>query len=96
MLDLAEDVAFAGFAGAEDEERKAIRSDGDGCAKLARLVIAESREAWEVLMQVGRATANGVPAKMVERLEALDDEIAASFPRAMQFVRPGFDEEAEG
>ena len=75
----------------EDEFR---RSDGDGCAKLVRLIASESREAWQVLMQVGTATADGVPAAMVRRLEALDAELAAAFPRAMAFVRPGLDEDS--
>ena len=56
-------------------------SDGNGCAKLVRLVIAESREAWHLLMQVGAASADGVPAAMVRRLDALDAAIDAGFPQ---------------
>jgi hypothetical protein len=77
----------------EDEETEDdLLSDWNGSAKVARLMIAESREAWTVLMQVGRATADGLPVKMVERLERLDQDLAGRFPRAMDFVRPGFDE----
>jgi hypothetical protein len=76
--------------GLDDDEFK--RSDGDGCAKLVRLIVAESRDAWQVLMQAGTAAADGVPAAMVRRLEALDVELASAFPRAMAFVRPGLDE----
>ncbi len=75
----------------KDEEDEAQR-DANGSAKIARLMVTESREAWAVLMQVGRATANGLPVKMVERLERLDQDLARRFPRAMAFVRPGFDE----
>ncbi len=75
----------------EDEEDEA-QKDANGSAKIARLMVAESREAWSVLMQVGRATANGLPVRMVERLERLDQDLARRFPRAMAFVRPGFDE----
>ena len=75
---------------ADDQEFKA--SDGNGCAKLVRLVIAESREAWHLLMQVGAASADGVPAAMVRRLDALDAALETGFPRAMDFVRAGFDE----
>ncbi len=68
-----------------------LQSDGNGSAKIVRLMVAESRECWSVLMQVGRATADGLPVKMVERLDRLDQALAARFPRAMDFMRPGFD-----
>jgi len=69
-------------------------SDANGTAKLVRLIVAESREAWQMLMQVGTAAADGVPAAMVRRLEQLDAELAKAFPRAMAFVRAGWDEAA--
>ena len=56
-------------------------------------MIAESRDAWGVLMQIGSLGADGVPAAMVRRLEHLDANVANAFPRAMSFVRAGFDEE---
>jgi len=55
-----------------------------------RLLIAESREAWHVLMYAG--CGDGVPARMIERLESLDTGMAKAFPGAMAFVRPGLDE----
>jgi hypothetical protein len=73
----------------EDEEQQ---SDYNGSAKVARLMIAESRACWAVLTQIGRAVADGVPLKMIERLDRLDRDLAVRFPRAMMFVRPGFDE----
>ena len=69
-----------------------IQSDANGSAKIARILIAESRAAWKVLMEVGRATADGVPAQLVRRLEAIDAGIIEHLPRAMEFIRPGFDE----
>jgi hypothetical protein len=72
-----------------DEE---LLEDYNGSAKIVRLMIAESRDAWAVLMQVGRAMADGVPKTMIERLDRLDRDLAVRFPRAMEFVRPGFDE----
>ncbi len=78
----------------DDENRPAnLQSDSNGCAKLVRLVIAESRDAWQVLMQPGIATADGVPAAMARRLDELDAAVATAFPRAMEFVRMGFDED---
>jgi hypothetical protein len=77
----------------DDHEDDEIRqSDGNGCAKLVRLVIAESREAWRLLRQLPSLAADGVPAAMVARLDDLDAHLAAAFPHAMAFVRAGFDE----
>jgi hypothetical protein len=67
--------------------------DALGSAKIARLMIADSRHAWRVLMQVGRAAADGVPAKLVAALDDVDAHLARRFPTAMQFIRPGFDTE---
>jgi hypothetical protein len=69
-----------------------LQSDANGSAKVARLMIADSRRAWSVLMEAGRATADGVPARLVECLDELDTEVSARFPHAMQFIRPGFDQ----
>jgi hypothetical protein len=73
-----------------------LQSDPNGSAKVARLLIDESRRAWRVLMQPGRASADGVPAQLVRMLDDLDAGIGARFPRAMEFVRPGFDTEGPG
>ena len=70
------------------------QSDANGSAKVARLSIAESRLAWQVLMEAGKATADGVPARAERMLEELDVLLAERFPLAMAFVRPGFDEPA--
>ena len=75
------------------EEDDPLQSDHNGSAKIARLMVAESRECWTVLTQVGRATADGVPIRMIERLDRLDRDLAIRFPRAMEFTRPGFDDE---
>jgi hypothetical protein len=71
-----------------------VQTDCNGSAKAALLSIAESRDAWGVLMEAGKATADGVPAQAVAMLDALDAAVRARFPRAMAFVRPGFDEAA--
>ena len=78
----------------DDYDRGDRQCDAHGSAKVARLAIQESREAWEVLAQVGRAAADGVPKKMIEALTALDAGIADRFPTAMSFVRAGFDDGA--
>jgi hypothetical protein len=77
-----------------DFDASEIQSDANGSAKIARLLIAETRAAWQVLMEVGRATADGVPARLANMLDQIDSAVAVRFPRAMEFVRPGFDTEA--
>jgi hypothetical protein len=74
------------------ERSDEVQTDFNGSAKIALIGIAESRHAWAVLMEAGRATANGVPARAVRMLEELDAAIRQRFPRVMGFVRPGFDE----
>ena len=74
------------------EGRQDAQTDFNGSAKIALISIAESRRAWAVLMEAGRATADGVPAQAVKALDELDAAVRARFPRVMEFVRPGFDE----
>jgi hypothetical protein len=78
----------------EWEPAEQLQADFNGSAKTALLGISESRRGWGVLMEAGRATANGVPAQAVAMLDALDAAIRTRFPHAMEFVRPGFDEPA--
>jgi len=75
------------------EDPTDLQSDANGSAKVARLFIADCRRAWLVLTEAGRAAADGVPARLIKLLDELDRDIAARFPRAMDFIRPGFDTE---
>ena len=74
------------------EGAKNAQTDFNGSAKIALIGIGESRRAWSVLMEAGRATADGVPARAVSMLGALEAAVHERFPRALEFVRPGFDE----
>ena len=74
------------------EGRDQVQTDFNGSAKIALIGIGESRHAWAVLMEAGRATADGVPAQAVRILGELDASVRERFPRVMEFVRPGFDE----
>ena len=76
----------------DEDVEEWLKSDANGTAKLTRLIIAESIDAWRVLMSAGHGAADGVPAAMIARLEKLDVGLAETFPRAMEFVRAGFDE----
>jgi hypothetical protein len=73
------------------EPRDQVQTDFNGSAKIALLGVAESRDAWGVLIEAGKAIADGVPAQAVTVLRTLDAAIRTRFPRAMSFVRPGFD-----
>ena len=77
----------------DDFDRFDLESDANGSAKVARLIISDSRRAWRVLMEIGRAAADGVPAGLLRVLDEIDAGLAQRFPRAMAFVRPGFDTE---
>jgi hypothetical protein len=85
--------AVAGHAeGWQTDEDDDVQPDHDGSAKVALIGIAEAREGWRVLMEHGKATADGVPAQAVQMLDGLGADIRLRFPGAMDFVRPGFDE----
>jgi hypothetical protein len=70
-----------------------VQSDANGSAKVARLLVDDSRRAWRVLMEAGRATADGVPARLIAILDELERGLTLRFPRAFEFIRPGFDTE---
>ena len=66
------------------DDHAGVQTDHNGSAKVALLGIAESRAAWSVLMEAGKATADGVPAQAVKMLDSLDRDVRARFPRAME------------
>jgi hypothetical protein len=85
---------FRAVGGVDDDwnDRSDVQSEANGSAKVARLLIGDARRAWKVLMEAGRAAADGVPARFVATLDELDRDVDSRFPRAMDFVRPGFDD----
>ena len=80
----------AGTATGDDDWDAAGLDDANGSAKVVRLAIAESREAWTTLG--GVPAIDGVAASMIRRLEAMDAEMTRLFPGALAFIRPGFDD----
>ncbi len=89
--------ALTGLAAGEssDDDWDAARlDDANGSAKVVRLAIAESREAWAALCDVPALA--GVPESMIGRLGEMDAELARLFPGAPAFVRPGFDDGGAG
>ena len=78
-------------AAGPDHDPSDPQSDANGAAKVALLLIEESRQAWRVLMRPGRARGGGAPARFVAMLDGLEAGLLQRFPRAFEFVRPGFD-----
>ncbi|HUK33200.1 MAG TPA: hypothetical protein VLV86_04755 [Vicinamibacterales bacterium] len=69
-----------------------VQNDWNGSAKLTRLLVAESKRAWEAVMREGEAPGDSPLLELVALLDLIDAGVAERFPQAMAFVRPGFDE----
>jgi hypothetical protein len=85
--------ALSGFAvrhHAGDESP--VQNDWNGSAKVARVILARSKAAWERLIDAGQAPEDSPIRRMPQLLERIDHQIAERFPRAMAFIRPGFDD----
>lgn len=75
----------------EDVLLRAACHDSDGSAKIALIAIDRSLSAWSVMQNaLPEKTESTVP--MLIELEKLRRGIEQVFPRARDFVRPGFDE----
>src|SRR6185436_4510627 len=82
--------------GAANEYRSSdedpVQNDWNGSAKVARLAIAESIDAWRTLFEAGDTPVDASIRGTADLLEQMDRDLAVRFPLAMEFVRPGFDE----
>ena len=75
----------------EDVLLRAACHDSDGSAKIALIAIDRSSSAWRVIQNaLPEKTESTVP--ILIELEKLRRGIEQIFPRARDFVRPGFDE----
>jgi hypothetical protein len=83
--------AVSGFELRDESDDEVVQSDWNGSAKVARLEITESRAAWDAILRIGDAPPDSPLRSLIERLDAIDAAVAARFPDAMAFVRPGFD-----
>ena len=88
--------ALAGLADRLSPWDHPFQNDAHGSAKTARLMIADSLAAWHVVNAFGRATPDSPTRSLAARLERIDADLATRIPRAMEFVRPGFDEPLRG
>jgi hypothetical protein len=76
-------------SGDEGIDALGVQTDWNGSAKIALLSIERSRLAWQTIAGVAH---DAEASTVAERLEALRGLVRDEFPRAMEFVRPGFDE----
>jgi hypothetical protein len=88
---LASKIFRAVSSAGDGDADTGIQSDANGSAKVALLLIEESRQAWRAMMQPGLAAADGAPPRFVALLDALEADLLRRFPRAFEFIRPGFD-----
>ncbi len=65
--------------------------DSDGSAKVALIGIARSITAWKILSAYFPTHETGIVC-LIELLQNLENRVENRFPRARDFVRPGFDE----
>jgi len=71
------------------------QNDWNGSAKVARILVDESREGWRVVLREGEAPEHSPLTELLVMLDHIDAAIAERFPQAMAFIRPGFDAPAE-
>jgi len=87
------DIDIDPFSDDDDEDvlLRAACHDSDGSAKIALIAIDRSSSAWRVMQNaLPEKTESTVP--ILIELEKLRRGIEQIFPRARDFVRPGFDE----
>jgi hypothetical protein len=85
--------ALHGFAESDElAEEDVVQNDWNGSAKLARLIVSESKDAWGVVLKAGDAPADSPLTELIGLLDRIEAGLAERFPRAMEFLRPGFDE----
>ena len=69
-----------------------LQTDWNLTAKTARMATAESIRAWKIVLEAGKAPADSPLRELVDLLTSIDIDLTNRFPRAMEGVRPGFDE----
>ena len=88
--------AVSSFEHPFEPDQHSTQNDAHGSAKVARVAIAESLAAWRVLNDAGHAPVESPTRTAAAVLERIDQDLAARIPRAMEFIRPGFDEPVPG
>jgi hypothetical protein len=91
--DVFPDLEFDDDEGVDLEEvlAEAAASDSNGSAKIALIAIDRSLSAWRVMQSSFAEKASTIMPMFVE-LERLRRGVEQIFPKARDFIRPGFDE----
>jgi hypothetical protein len=76
----------------DEIENYGLQSDWNLSAKAARMAIAESCRAWAIVLDAGNAPPQSFFRELVGLLTSIDTDLSGRFSRAMEGVRPGFDE----
>jgi hypothetical protein len=76
---------------AEETDELPVNSDENGSAKIALIAISRSINAWSLIRS--HKIDLDCSAGLLGQLIALRRNIEQIFPRAMEFIRPGFDTE---
>jgi hypothetical protein len=71
-------------------EKSAVQSDWNGSAKVAVISLERSENAWRVLSVVNT---DARAAELAASLENLRQQMSREFPGALEFRRPGFDDQ---
>ncbi len=77
------------FGDEEDLDDHPVQNDWNGSAKVALISLERSEAAWRVIVQ---ATDDDAAAALADAAGNLRRLTVAEFPRALSFIRPGFDE----
>ncbi len=72
-----------------DDDDHPVQNDWNGSAKVALISLERSESAWRSL---AHATADPIMAMLADAARDLRRLVTEEFPRAVDFVRPGFDE----
>jgi hypothetical protein len=73
----------------DHHEDHLVQNDWNGSVKVALICMERSEIAWRI---IAHATGQETPAVIADQLRDLRHEIERAFPRARDFIRPGFDE----
>jgi len=74
------------------EEKNGYQNDYDGSAKIALIAVDRSFQAWSALNQLIPIDEDEF-LKIVAMLQRIKVQAEKEFPKAYQFIRPGFDEQ---
>jgi hypothetical protein len=83
--------ALMSFGDDTEEGVEEIANDSDGSIKVALIGIDRSISAWRTLQLLGRDRAHSINLLLLA-LERLRQGMEETFPKAREFIRPGFDE----